>query len=83
MAAAWSSRVNRDDAPQIEQAMLEVLTRPCEHVPDREDVLRREGELRALFVKLAPAQAHDLIRRLDAGDDQLALALRRFRRRRR
>jgi hypothetical protein len=65
----------------IEHAMLEVLTRPMSRTSD--DTTRREAELRALFVELAPDQANDLIRRFDAGDDPLAEALRRFIRRRR
>jgi hypothetical protein len=65
----------------IEHAMLEVLTRPISEPSD--DAMRREAELRALFVELGPDEAHDLFRRFDAGDDPLALALRRFIRRRR
>ena len=56
---------------RIEQAMLEVLNRPSSTTSQRD-------ELRALFVELAPAQAHGLIRRVDAGGDPLAEALRRF-----
>lgn len=55
----------------IEQAMLEVLNRPAPATAQRE-------KLRALFVELAPAHAHGLIRRVDAGGDPLAVALRRF-----
>ena len=68
---------------RIEQAMLEVLSRPISTSSEREDEMRRKGELRALFVELAPDQAHGLIRRFDSGDDPLAQALRRFIRRRR
>lgn len=56
--------------------MLDVLAKTSEH----EEATRRE--LRALFVELEPNQAHDLFRRFDSGDDPLALALRRFIRRR-
>lgn len=61
--------------------MLEVLTRPTTQASD--DAMRREAQLRALFVALGPDEAHDLFRRFDAGDDPLAQALRRFIRRRR
>ena len=61
----------------IEQAMLDVLAKTSE----REEAARRQ--LRALFVELGPAQANDLIRRIDTSDDPLAEALRRFIRRRR
>jgi len=63
--------------------MLEVLTRPSDSMSEREDAIRRELELRTLFGKLPPAHAHDLVRRFDAGNDRLALALRQFLRRRR
>ena len=56
--------------------MLAVLSKTSKH----EEAARRE--LRDLFVGLAPDQAHDLFRRFDRGDDPLALALRRFIRRR-
>lgn len=61
-----------------------VLTRPMTRTwSDDDAAMRREAELRALFVELAPREAHDLVRRLDNGDDPLAAALRRFVRRRR
>ena len=56
--------------------MLEVLTKTSE----QETATRRV--LHALFVELEPDQAHDLLRRVDKGSDPLALALRRFIRRR-
>ena len=58
--------------------MLEILRRPISTNSEREDAMRRELELRALFVALAPDQAHSLVRRLDTGNDPLAQALRRF-----
>jgi hypothetical protein len=63
---------------RIEEAMLEVLTRPITTISEREDAMRRELELRALFVALAPDAAHNLVRRFDGGNDPLAQALRRF-----
>lgn len=63
--------------------MLYVLSRPSAKTSAREDSMRREGALRALFMELAPEQAHDLIRRLDTGDDPLAEAFRQFVRARR
>ena len=57
--------------------MLEILTTASE----RDDATRRE--LRALFVELPPAQAHELFRRFDAGNDPLAEAFRHFVRHRR
>ena len=79
--------VKPDNASQlplrIEHVMLEILTRPRSRISEREDCTQREGELRALFTVLDPDQAHDLVRRFDAGHDPLALELRRFVRRRR
>ncbi len=63
--------------------MLYVLSRPSTQTSAREDSMRREEALRALFIELSPDQAHDLIRRLDTGDDPLAAAFRRFVRSRR
>ncbi len=63
--------------------MLYVLSRPSSKTSVREDSMRREEALRALFIELPPEQAHDLIRRLDTGDDPLAEAFRKFVRSRR
>lgn len=63
--------------------MLYVLSRPSAQTSERADSMRREEALRALFIELSPDQAHELIRRLDTGDDPLAEAFRRFVRRRR